>query len=369
MRSGKITLLVSFGLLLAAASAIVLAAKPAPPPPPGPPPIVFDLVLLPGVSGHQIMDVNEAGDITLYPDMVYIAATSELLQGNQLLVDPTWSINRTFAINDVGDIACHATYIGEATPELTPFDSHYIGLLDVVDGSFTPLFQGWETGPWIGGVNDAGQVCGYNPPAPSSAFIMTPGDAGPQLLFPEEEGIIDSQAYAINNFGQVVGRRDAKGFRYTPGEGTLMVGKIVADSRVRDLNRAMSINDSGEFAGYAMGKASVKGFGYDGWKAYRYTDGVGMTALSSTDSTAQSINAAGDVVWHYYWSSPSESLVNLRAENVNVSLRATGVVQGAAADLTRWRNESHQMACINADRTIYGEFSNDRQVFVLTPRP
>lgn len=364
-------------VMLTAATAIVLAAKPGPkppPPPPSPSPIVFDLHLL-GIFA-QPRCMNDAGDMT-FRNSILIAGTTTPVDPNLFLQDPNWVIKNIAVINNNSQVACRAQFMGD-TDEASGLTQgrEYIGLLNCADGSFTRLFEP-IAGVTIQDINDEGMICGqivYQ--GYWAAFVAGPAEnSGIEFLFPEDAGFAPSWAMGVNNHGEVVGRRGNFGYRLSPpadpsGEpNLLMLGKIQDGKNISDFNMARDINDAGEFAGYANGPASVKGFGASGYKAYRYEDGVGMIQLSTSDAVTTSITQGGDILGYFDWTSPSEHFIHLRSSNELVKLRSSGVIQGAAADLGRWTNETTYVNGMNNNRVIYGYFYNDQQAFVLVPRP
>lgn len=152
-------------------------------------------------------------------------------------------------------------------------------------------------------------------------------------------------------------------------EALLIVGRIESGRGITDSNRAVSINLSGEFAGYAMGKASSRSSGSGGWKAYRYTDGVGMVKLSATDSTASGINDDGDVIYQNDWT--PDAFLLLEAEGKTVNLLTAGAVLGNATEVAKFQSKSPSLEFLNNSRMISGFFDDTtaRFVFILTPVP
>lgn len=347
-------------LLLAAASAAVWAAKPVPPPPP-PPAIVYDIAYIPGLTG-QVRGLTEAGDIIVYPDHVYIAALGEVSTANDWLVDPNWSIDGVFAINNVGQIAVHAVYQGAAADGFTPGVTNYYGILGLTDGSFTPLFERPEFSHTIEAINDLGQVCGTVHPSSGRvyAFVASPDGGGPTYLFADEVGLVASYAHDINNAGQIAGYHAGSAFRYTPGEPTLMLSGLAGESN------GESINEAGEFTGYQKVTVNAKTLSYS-YRPFRYTDGVGVVMLADANPLILGtvINEPGDALWSQASRTGQDPVINLRDKNVNVNLMTSGVVQGSAADLTKWKSDEKNWLHLNSSRKIVGYGS---QIFVLTPR-
>jgi hypothetical protein len=347
--------------IAAAIASVAVAGKPAPPPPP-PPAIVYDIAYIPGLTG-QINGLNEAGDIIVWPDRVYIAALGEVSTANDWLVDPNWSINGVYAINNVGQIAVHAVYQGAAGAGFTPGVTNYYGILDLTDGSFSPLFERTAVSHTIEAMNDLGQVCGTAHPSSGKvyAFAASPYEGAPTYLFPDEIGLVTSWGHDINNAGQIVGYRAGTAFRYTPGEPTLMLSALAGESN------GESINEAGEFAGYQKVTVNAKTLSYS-YRPFRYTDGVGVVMLADANALVLGavINEPGDALWSQSTRTGMDPVINLRDKNLNVDLMTSGVVQGSAADLTKWKSDEKNYLHLNSSRKIVGYGS---EVFVLTPRP
>lgn len=374
--------------LLAAVSAVVWAAKPAPPPPP-PPHIKFNLKLFPATETattltlNSILGLNEAGDAVgqytppnsgglAYP-RVYLAGT--VFDANELLTaaeQDSWNIERAFDINNAFQIAVRALYLGGADSNLIPGE-YYVCLLDINPasenvGTLTPIFEytlgGTVSSASIRSLSDTGVVCGEITAATRHAFFMAPGDEAPTYLFEEpwEPGATDSQAHDINAAGQVVGRRNAKGYRYTPGQPLLVFGQVETGKNVNDWGLGRSINSTGEFCGDATGKA--------GWLPVTYATGVGVVKLSTASGSATGINDRHDVI---YQITAGGKFVYLSAENAHVNLLTAGVVQGNSAEVTRFRSNSPRLECLNEGRQIAGNFSDSATpalvAFILTPAP
>jgi hypothetical protein len=371
--------------LLLGVAAVVWGAKPAPAPPPAPPPIKFNLKLFPTVETgttltmDRISSMNEAGDAVghysapggqVYP-RVYLAGT--VLDANDLLLATereSWTIKYVNEINNSFQILVHATYQGGTGDGLVPGAVYYC-LLDInptsqTVGTLAPIVEvtlgGTVTSVGVYSMNDLGVICGQVTAATRYAFVMAPGDAAPTYLFedPSDLNAVYSQALDINNWGEVVGRRDGKGFHFKPDESVLYLGRIDTGRNIRDINTPWSINDSGVFAGYAEGAG---GSSY----AYRYMNNA-MVKVTTTPATAKAINERNDVIYRYSTLTP---YFYMDAENKHVNLITTGVVQGVSADVTLWRNNYPTSELLNESRVIAGFFDTSvaRVAFILTPVP
>jgi probable HAF family extracellular repeat protein len=285
-----------------------------------------------------------------------------------------WLITRVSAINDAFQIAGRATYLGESTAEFTQ-DSEYLYVMNYLDGSLEPLCSAEADGVllMVTDLNNQGVICGANYSGAHHAFVMYPGDLEPTFLFGADYG----SARAINDRGQIVGTHNSKAFRLTPNEdGDLVqdveLGRIQVGRNVPDSAGATGINAGGEICGWASGVSSLKGTS-SGPKAFRFTDGTGMVALTTLDSVANGINDRSDVI--FYRSNSLETFVRLEEFSgpVTVNLITAGVVQGNVAEVSFWRANDPQVEHINNDRVMSGAF-NDYYgvgwvVFTLTPIP
>jgi probable HAF family extracellular repeat protein len=165
--------------------------------------------------------------------------------------------------------------------------------------------------PFVGvAINDAGQVAGTQNPGvhpadqpPARAMLYTPG-VGVQDL--GTLGGTRSEAYALNELGQVVGySTNAYGvphaFLWTPGVG---MQDVVGGGGVSNVSVARGINDRGEVVG-EMSLPYPTPTGKAEWRAFLWTPRGGLRSLGAlggelTSSGAYAINNAGQVVGRSY---------------------------------------------------------------------
>lgn len=141
-------------------------------------------------------------------------------------------------------------------------------------------------------VNDSGQIAGTTVFADGTAQA-TRWDSGARFLLPAPEGLV-SEAYAINNFGQVAGTVSDTGGGFQRavtwiGGVQTILGVLPGGSD----NMAYAINDSGQIAGItsfrsatAFGRATL-------WNGNTATD---LGTLGGQNSWAYGINNIGQVV-------------------------------------------------------------------------
>jgi probable HAF family extracellular repeat protein len=168
-------------------------------------------------------------------------------------------------INDLGQVS--GGYITSDLTRISAFTYSPGGAVTFFGGDNTTVF----------GINHSGQVAGYNF---STAFRYTPGVGSVPL---GTFGGTDSLAYGINNSGQVAGTADLPdgsrhAFRYTDGIGLQDLGSLFGGS-----SRAWDVNNNGWVTGQS-----------DGFNAFLYRDGIGMTYLGP--GAGRAINDAGVVV-------------------------------------------------------------------------
>jgi probable HAF family extracellular repeat protein len=105
-------------------------------------------------------------------------------------------------------------------------------------------------------------------------------------------GAHDTNAYGINNSGQIVGVFDdiSHGFLYTGGNFTILDGP--SESRAM-YNEANGINNSGQIVGVFSLRGDVDG--------YLYTDGIFTTidVPGAKNTFAQGINDSGQIVGYF----------------------------------------------------------------------
>jgi probable HAF family extracellular repeat protein len=134
------------------------------------------------------------------------------------------------------------------------------------------------------GLNDFGEVVGTSPSTSGHAFRWTPG-VGMTDLGTLRGGSGMSEAFDINNGGEIVGHSDGTAFSpepflWRPGAG--MVSLAPGSSGL-----ALDLNDAGQVVGWI------------GSQAFRFTPGIGVQFLGSLPGLgrtfARAINDHGDV--------------------------------------------------------------------------
>jgi probable HAF family extracellular repeat protein len=212
------------------------------------------------------------------------------------------------------------------------------------------------TGSWANGVNAAGQVVGgsYTSSGVTHAFLYSGGVM--QDLLP---AISSSEAYAINNAGQVVGvaSAGAGAFLWSSGGGLQDLGALKPPYNAG--STALAINDAGQVVGYSSDSSGNS-------HAFLWSSGSDMVDLGAlpggTICQARGINNTGQVVG-YSASSSAGAHAFLYSGGVMYDLNSlvqnlpTGVVLSAAYGI----NDRGQ---IIADGGI-GGYSNHG--YILTP--
>ena len=139
-------------------------------------------------------------------------------------------------------------------------------------------FDGSNTESNAYAVNNTGQVVGYSETAtsPSHAFIWTPSVGFTNLG--TLKGDVASAAYALNSTGEVVGYSAPGGlapagseehaFSWTTSGGMVDLGALTSN----DVSIARGINDEGEIVGNSVGGTSL---------GFLYTKSTGMVSLDS----------------------------------------------------------------------------------------
>ena len=187
---------------------------------------------------------------------------------------------------------------GPSSPQSTALGINQAG--DVVGVYFTPGFnelRGFKysggngaqdigslggTATYATGINGLGQIVGYgNSPGNATFNGFRDSSGGPRLPLGNLGGA-GTEANGINNHGQVVGSSNLgsgseHAFRYTDGMGLQDLGSLFGGN-----SRAYGINDNGWVTGQS-----------DGFNAFLYRDGVGMTYLGP--GVGRAINAQGTV--------------------------------------------------------------------------
>jgi len=134
----------------------------------------------------------------------------------------------------------------------------------------------------LGGFNNAGQLAGTWRDAASAdrPYLYTPGIGYTSLLppGPPPGREVSWSVSDLNDRGQAVGRRSDKAWQFAPAGGGRVPGTLGAD-----VSGAISINDAGQIAGWADGRA------------YVHSPGQGPLPLPP-DRWAMDINDTGTVL-------------------------------------------------------------------------
>jgi len=365
-------LVVLTSVAMLAIGTVTFAARPAPSPPPPPPPpaITYELQLVSGWNGY-VFGMNEHGDMLGSITMdtgrtlcLYIAEFDILVDPSNLLSDEAaslWSITGLGGINNVGQLACVAKYLGETTDSLEQGKIYLCRMNWQQAGTIEPMFKiRWDS---VGGglINDSGVVCGTVRIGETNqyAFITSPIDDQPQFIF-GEPGTPNTPSVSwctgINNAGQTVGivqgTQKTEGFLYTPGVAPVIIPGLT-----------YGVNDNGVVVGYRSATTTStkpkQTITYT--QAFRYSNGV-IESLGTTSKFATAINNDGDVIADF-----DSSYVYLNSTRAWVNLKSAGVVQGSAADLSVWIQADRDLQHINDDGVISGRFHATGQVFILRP--
>jgi probable HAF family extracellular repeat protein len=300
LRAALMTLLV-LALVCVTGHPVAAAGKPGPA-------VKYTMTLLPALGSYvcRVTGMNNHGDV------VGIAADNALGRGFYCLapylqsvdlnasknLPAGWRVTAAVDINDAGQISGNYRC---TDPDGTARDHAFV--YDLAADQFRVIPQPPGL-PWsyAQGINNFGQITGelQNDGATiARVFVWTPG-SNPILL-----GIgYNASGLDINDAGQLIylgtaanGERHA--FRYTPApdpaydlyEDLGVLGPL-PDGTSKSV--AGGLNMAGQVVGQSTSTA--------GWRAYRYTDGVGMVNLGTLDATgvtqseAVSINDAGQVV-------------------------------------------------------------------------
>jgi probable HAF family extracellular repeat protein len=178
----------------------------------------------------------------------------------------------------------------------------------IYGGAWTNLGTLGGTASYAAGVNNQSLVVGHSLAADGSdrAFLWTPGgtsgvSSNPQMRDLGTLGGVTSEAYSINNSGQITGYADTTknqhAFRYA-GNQMIDIGTLLKNSLPNSFG--YGINDSGHIAGtaYDSGYNTASGFLYNGSSVVYLPDsgGQGVYALSINNSdqvAGYALNAAG----------------------------------------------------------------------------
>jgi len=207
----------------------------------------------------------------------------------------------------------------------------------------------WEQS-YAEGINDAGQVVGYRKgPGYSHAFRY---DGGTMTNLGTPLWGSYTEAYAINNSGQIVGR-SGSAFLYDSGNWTNLGTLGGGYSTAYDINDAGRVVGSANLAGDAV------------WHAFLH-DGTSITDLGSlgdpdSASSASGINEAGQVVGYYEGSTGYRAF--LYDQGTMYDLNSFDIAGIADWDYLRWAQD------INDSGQIVGHGRKDGNVhaFLMTP--
>jgi probable HAF family extracellular repeat protein len=209
------------------------------------------------------------------------------------LDDPPGTNIAATGINNLGQIAGSyldnfASFVGflQLTPGIiTTFKVPRIGF---IFGTTNPV----DT---VGDLNDQGLVVGstagmvgkFGPPE-TAGFIYNSGNTNTTLLFAPSS--LNTQAFGINNAGQVVGVADSGGFLYSGGTFTSIDDPLAQSNNTV----AHGINDSGQIVGNFYDGTSFHGFLYSGGNFMTLDD-----PLAAQGTFANGINNSGQIVGYY----------------------------------------------------------------------
>ncbi|MEM7456953.1 MAG: HAF repeat-containing protein [Planctomycetota bacterium] len=162
------------------------------------------------------------------------------------------------------------------------------------DGTMTPLgdLPGGAVESSARSINNSGQITGYSASSTGNrAFLW---QSGSMSNLGTMSGASRSEAYGINNHGHIVGESNPVGVRGFYRETTVMQDIGFLPGGLTDTT-ALGINDSSQ----VVGNSSTTSGGSNTRHAFRW-EGGSMTDLGTlvgdTWSSAEAINASGDVV-------------------------------------------------------------------------
>jgi len=147
----------------------------------------------------------------------------------------------------------------------------------------------------VQGINDVGQVVGYDDDANIRHGFLFTGDTYIALNDPFANN--DTRAYGINDVGQIVGfyqnASGIHGFLYDPTAGIFPTPYLTLNDPLGNTTFARGINCTGQIVGYYVNASGNQGF---------LLSGGTYTALhdpDSIDTAAFSINDLGQIVGQY----------------------------------------------------------------------
>jgi probable HAF family extracellular repeat protein len=258
--------------------------------------------------------------------------------------------SKPFAINDNGDVV---GYANTSNGLMHAFLYTSGAMTDL--GTLAPGLPNWSINSYAYGINNSGQVVGAsytNYPEPLHAFLY---DSSGMTDLGTLGGVI-SQAFAINQNGQIVGRANTTNAAHA----FLCDNGVMSDLGALAPGQnsyAQAVNDSGVVVGYSGAS--------DGqYHAFLYQSGV-MSDLgtgSGISSTAGAINNRGQILLGIQYAQSGDSY-----------LYSDGAME-KLSDLTDlpagWALTG--MSGINDNGQIVGEGTNvlgTARAFLLTPRP
>jgi probable HAF family extracellular repeat protein len=210
-------------------------------------------------------------------------------------------------------------------------------------------------------INNSGQVVGGGLQFPSKfgryAFLWENGSITDLGTL----GGWESQASSINNFGQVIGSstfsktsNDSHAFIWNEGKGMTDLGTLNGGS----VSAATAINDSGQVVGFsATSSRSIE--------AFLWKEGAGMISLGtlgSNYSEAQDINNLGQIVGH--------SSKTIRSQDTYAFLWEGGVmtdINSLIPDDSGWRLTTAWGINNNGQIVGSGYINDQLHAFLLTP--
>lgn len=217
-----------------------------------------------GWSTHRATGINDAGVVVGYGHTIFRTDTRGYVYDPQLglrWLEPYSGGDQTgaYAINNKGQIAGYSNGPFPNDIEAVIFDGdgvHRLGFLPGAGAAGRPYSLAWD-------INDAGQVIGISSTTAADRYqsFIYQAETGMQPI-PGLAGMYGgfAAAAALNNLGWIVGAQspqyagsyDARGFIYTPDDGTRSLTDLLApESRGWIILAASDINDHGQIAATA----------------------------------------------------------------------------------------------------------------------